>query len=262
MPEYREIDQRIHLLCQIIAKANRTFVLKQADDSHTNLYFDEISNRIFGRWTNTKTGRKILALNLTDFCLEWFNDKRMVVQSCNVEGKNLMEIESEIELGLYQMGLEKNGFRDKLHFKIPKYEFTEIPFQKLAPMDIVKWSRNRGLANQSCNLLSGYLQIMSEVRIWPHHFDTGIYAELNSEIGIGFGLAMADSLVADPYFYISAYGLNGNEINYNNLCNLTYGYWEVGEYYKGAVLPLTETVNLSKIQPFFLEFSSWMINYK
>lgn len=37
------MEEKIHQLAQIIAKANRTLVPAQADDSHSNLYFDSLS---------------------------------------------------------------------------------------------------------------------------------------------------------------------------------------------------------------------------
>ena len=73
-----------------------------------------------------------------------------------------------------------------------------------------------------------------------HHFDTDIYIEPSAKIGIGFGLAMEDSLVGAPYFYFSGYGLNGYTIDYTNFQVLEIGKWIVKENWKGAVLPLQE----------------------
>ena len=58
-------------------------------------------------------------------------------------------------------------------------------------------------------LLNHFLQTNVEARIWPHHFDTGIYAMPNEDIGLGFGLAMNDGLVGEPYFYLAAYKSEG-----------------------------------------------------
>ena len=64
MHAYNTIDQHIHQLSQIITKADRSSVPKQADDSHTNLYYDSISRKLYGRWINSEKGDIILALNL------------------------------------------------------------------------------------------------------------------------------------------------------------------------------------------------------
>ena len=47
MKTYNKVDQQLHLLCQVIGKANRTFVPDKADESHTNLHFDPWGNKIF-----------------------------------------------------------------------------------------------------------------------------------------------------------------------------------------------------------------------
>ena len=50
MEGYTYADQKLHFLTQVIAKANRSYVPTKPDDSHTNLYFDTLDNRIVGRW--------------------------------------------------------------------------------------------------------------------------------------------------------------------------------------------------------------------
>ncbi|MFT5886141.1 MAG: hypothetical protein ACI9IP_002605 [Arcticibacterium sp.] len=42
MTGYTQTDQQLHWLSQIIAKANRTYVPAEEDDSHTNLYFNAL----------------------------------------------------------------------------------------------------------------------------------------------------------------------------------------------------------------------------
>jgi len=45
MQGYNNIDQRIHQLCQIIAKVNQSFVPHEPDDNHNNLYLDSIEQK-------------------------------------------------------------------------------------------------------------------------------------------------------------------------------------------------------------------------
>ena len=54
----------------------------------------------------------------------------------------------------------------------------------------------------------------------------------------GFGLAMKDDLIDDPYFYLSGY-LPAGELEMKNLPPLPFGHWESGAW-KGAVLPIRE----------------------
>jgi len=181
--DYNRIDQQIHQLSQIIAKANRTFVPKAADDSHTNLYFDSISQRIYGRWIKTEKGNLILALNLQSCTFEWINDSLKVIQKHAIQNQTSSEIEQST-------------------------------------------------------------------------------ADALPEIGLGFGLAMEDNMVGNPYFYLSGNGRNGQVMNYYNLPKLTLGNWAITDHWKGAVLPLPdlEQDSLKGIQVFLKEAVRWYMS--
>lgn len=84
MSAYHQIDQQLHLLCQIIAKANRTFVPKKEDDSHTNLYFDHLGQRIFGRWIEGEDRKVIMCLNLDKQTFEWRDDALQLLQDLSL----------------------------------------------------------------------------------------------------------------------------------------------------------------------------------
>ena len=109
------------------------------------------------------------------------------------------------------------------------------------------------------------LQLENEICIWPHHFDTGIYVQVTDDLGLGFGLAMEDTMLDQAYFYM--FGYHGESpISYLNLTPLSAGKWETGEHWKGAVLPLNVISGsfreeaLRMIQLFIKETSGWFIN--
>ncbi|HKK60686.1 MAG TPA: hypothetical protein VJ937_14490 [Salinivirga sp.] len=237
MELYNKTDQKIHLLSQPIAKANRTFVQAKKDDSHTNLYFDPLSNRILGRWIDTGKGKVILALNLTKQTYEWLNDKLIPIAAVAYSTKTMDEIETEIAESLMILGISPDGYKDPMHYKIPEYDFINEAFELINAENISQWTHFRKLANETCQLVLGHLQIEKEIRIWPHHFDTGIYIEPNDDLGIGFGLAMEDDMVEAPYFYLSGYSKTG-KINYLNLPDISPARWELTENWEGAVLPI------------------------
>ncbi|MBE9517207.1 MAG: hypothetical protein IMY68_01520, partial [Bacteroidetes bacterium] len=76
MKEYTKVDQHLHLLCQVIGKANRTFVPEKTDESHTNLYFDSWGNKILGRWIQSGSGTILVALDLNTLQFEVLNSSR------------------------------------------------------------------------------------------------------------------------------------------------------------------------------------------
>jgi len=240
MKNYTNTDQQLHVLSQIITKANRTFVPKKDDDSHTNLSFDSAKNCIEGRWINSSQGKIMLSLNLSSFGFEWINEQEEVLESFPIEGQTIKQIEDKIAAGLSILDLDRAGFTDALHFEIPVYSFADKPIQAIATEDLTTWKNYRKLANQACSNLLSKLNVESEIRIWPHHFDTGIYIEPTTDLGLGFGLAMEDNMVGSPYFYYSAYALNGYNFEYPSNNILAVGKWIVNENWRGAVLSLVD----------------------
>ena len=267
MKNYNKTDQQLHWLCQTIAKANRSYVTSQPDDGHTNLFYDDLDNRIVGRWINNGREHIMLTLNLATLHFEWQNSAKEVVQSVAAIGKSASDIESELAAELPDIFLNPQGFTDHLHFQIPKYSFAGEPIQAIDEADILEWKTYRKLANVLCGLVLGYLELEGEIRIWPHHFDTGIYVEVNQKLGIGFGLAMEDSMAGAPYFYLSGYPIHGT-LEYNNLPELSNGRWEVSDNWKGAILPLDELSsaifeeNRQVISDYLLKSINWCIRHK
>jgi hypothetical protein len=264
MHNYTQSDQQIHWLSQIIAKANRTYVPKKADDSHTNLYFDPLGNRIAGRWISMNDGDIIFTLNLDNQTFEIIDRTQKIVASIPIISFRISEVERKIESLLSNFGLNPKGFSANLHFEIPNYEFTEEPIQIINPKSINEWKHYRQIANEACSLLLGHAQVWEEIRIWPHHFDTGIYATVKKGLGLGFGLAMEDAMVNAPYFYMSGYPDNGS-INYNNLPEGKEWKWELREHWNGAILPLfhledkTATEQMHILSNYIFETFNWFI---
>lgn len=264
MYKYINTDQHIHCLCQTIAKANRTFAQKREDDSHTNLYYDSIGNRIFGRWIETPKGKIILSLNLRNLQYDCLNTSLQTEKSFISIGKTANTVEKEMEAYLIELDMNPAGFRNDLHFKITDYPFKSDPIGSIDKEHIEAWKHYRQLANDACAWLLGHLQQLGEVRIWPHHFDTGIYVIPNENLGLGFGMAMEDTMVGTPYFYLSGYPLQG-DINYTHIPKLIHGKWEIGENWNGAVLPLQEIAHLNSEQArkiiirFIKNTSNWFL---
>lgn len=237
MPSYNSTDKKLHQLSQIIAKVNRSLVPKQADDSHTNLYFEPIEKRIYGRWFEHNDDRYIFALQLVEFSFLLLAEDKEIVKSFPIEGKTTSKIEKEIANGFEALGLSTKDLMGKLHFDIPSYPFANGIWEKPGSEELNTWAANRAIANQACALFLGIAQSESEIRIWPHHFDTGVYCKVKKGLGIGFGLAMEDEMAKDSYFYMSAYP-EDYSIQYDDLPASSSWRWEVSDNWKGAVLPL------------------------
>ena len=264
MQEYNNTDRQLHLLSQIIAKANRTFVAPVADDSHTNLFYDSLGQRLYGRWLNNGRQPLILSLNLVNQHFEWLNSSLQPLMSFSTTGKTTGSIEAEIAEALPALALNPRGFTDGLHFQIPDYPFAKEPVSKISDQGLASWTFYRKLANDTAAMLLGHLQVAGEVRIWPHHFDTGIYVEVANRIGIGFGLAMEDKVGGAPYFYLSGYPLTGS-LTYNNLPAPGKGSWHTEANWQGVVLPINRLAmqdsghNEQTINAYLLPAITWFL---
>ena len=237
MQDYNKTDRQLHWLCQVITKANRTWVPPREDDGHTNLYFDPLTNRITGRWIQSPRGEIILGLNLRDFQYEWLNKQNQVLQSIPIFEQTVNDLEKKVAKTPVSFGMDTDEFFQPLHFDIPDYGIVNISPDDLIADEVNVWQYYRRLANIACLEMTGFFQIDSEIRIWPHHFDTGIYVRITPGLGIGFGLAMQDEMAGDAYFYLSGY-TEQHPIKYDQLPRLENGRWETGDGWQGAVLPL------------------------
>ena len=239
MQEYNHIDRQIHWLSQLIAKANRAYVPEQKDESHTNLYFDMLGTRIMGRWINTPRGKIILTLNFQSLSFQWLDAKQSIIHEVSALNQGMEQLEIIIAEFLESLNMSTEAFLRPLHFEIPDYKIEKLSRSNISDEGLNSWFYFRDLANTACQNMLGYLQLESEIRIWPHHFDTGIYVQATDHLGLGFGMAMEDTMVGQAYFYISGYS-GESPISYENLKPLSAGKWLIGEYWKGAVLPLNE----------------------
>lgn len=264
MQEYNNTDRQLHWLSQIITKVNKAFVPEKADDSHTNLYYDSIGDKLSGRWIESPQGEILLSLNLESMQSEWI-DKALKPQDVfTIFDKSIQQLEEDAASYLAKLGMETAAIFKSLHFEIPDYGINSISEKHISKEGLTAWKLHRQMANDTCFAILGYLQSQSEIRIWPHHFDTGIYAQLTNDLGIGFGLAMKDDMAGNAYFYLSAYKSSGS-ITYVDLPKLSRGRWETGEW-KGAILDLQEIpIGSTKqavriVTEFAKETTNWFLN--
>lgn len=265
MTEYIQTDRELHWLSQVIARVNRSFVEEKKDDSHTNLYFDAVNSRLLGRWINTPKGRIILSLNFNNKEFEWLDENFNILNGVSVISKNSATLQDTIGKFAGGIGLDPDKFNRPLHFEIPDYGIEYLCKNDLSYTGLKSWIFFRELANITCFDMIGYLQTESEVRIWPHHFDTGIYSMVNENLGLGFGLAMGDSIIGEPYFYLAGYA-GGSPVTSSQLSELYAGKWVNTEQWEGAVLPISKIsdssidLSLEVIRRFIMESASWYLN--
>ncbi|KXX69525.1 hypothetical protein [Flammeovirga sp. SJP92] len=258
--KYNEVDQKLHQLSQIIAKFNRSFVSQKADDSHTNLQYDVIGERIVGRWITTREDAVIIGLDLHSLSFKVYTKKWKVIFEVPVLGKKQNEIENSFLPFCEEHNFDFDAFKAPLHFDITPYSFLNQKYDSLSTEGISLWKKWRTTAFEMSAQFLEHLQLNSEIRVWPHHFDTGIYIEISDQLGVGFGLAMKDDVCEAPYFYCSAYGLKGLNIDYDTLPPLQKGRWKNLSKWKGAVLEI-DVISKEEISLFIKNVNQIYLKY-
>ncbi len=226
---------QMHLAAQYLAAAAISFLEKKEDDSHTNLGFSATEGSMSTHPLN-KEG-DTLSLNYQRFTLEW-NSKNSK-SSLRLDGTTHSEILKWVGKTAVAANIEKQ-YKYDLHYDLPYATITNDFTFKLHDVGRLRELTNfRILAQLTLETFLENQQLKSDIRTWPHHFDTGAFVSLNdnSELTIGLGLAIPDTMIDDYYFYMSAYkGHDG--LDTSNLSSLTNGKW-YNEGFKGAVLPVT-----------------------
>ncbi len=233
-----------HIAAQYLAAAGISFLKAEKDDSHTNLQF-VVGNRSLHSRPLSENGDTI-SFNYDTYALEWHSVKGS--NSISLEGKRHDEVLKWISKMVVWSGLKKN-FHYKFHYEAP-YKITDnfqfaVNWEKLGEL-----SRIRVLAQ---NVVESFIirqNLDSEVRVWPHHFDTGAYSLIdnNPKLAVGLGLAIPDTLCQEFYFYISVY--DGHiSMDTSNLLPLNHGIWK-NNGFKGAILPASETTAV-QVEQFF-----------
>ncbi|WP_025667160.1 hypothetical protein [Aquimarina megaterium] len=238
---------QMHLAAQYLAAAGISFLENKSDDSHTNLGFSTDRGSLYTRPLNSSGD--LLSLNYHLFTLEWTSHN--TIKTLQLNGTSHAEVLQWIRRMAKDSDLD-SPYTYALHYELP-YTITDSYIYTLK--DINRLSQLIAYRKLSKFAIQEFLQnnqLSSEIRIWPHHFDTGAFASLEDESGlaIGLGLAIPDTMCNDYYFYISGYqGHDG--LNTSDFKPLTTGKW-YSEGFKGAVLPISG-VDKTTIIAFFEE---------
>ncbi|MBT2163160.1 hypothetical protein [Zobellia barbeyronii] len=237
------MEKMMHLAAQYLAAAGISFVEKKADDSHTNLGWSIEKQRLETHPLSREGD--VLALNYNNFSLEWNSPKNNA--SFALDGKTHQQV-------LEWLTNSANTFLGKtynydFHYDLPYSIDDSFTF-------ILDASKLKELADLRTLTQSGLERTLevnglsSDIRIWPHHFDSGAYVIISDDLSIGFGLAVPDTMINEHYFYISGYkGHNG--LDTSKFDSLSLGEWN-NDGFKGAVLPATK-INEEQVVQFFTE---------
>ena len=253
-------DELIHHASQFLAMIGKNFLDDEPDDSNTNLSFDSYQTCIKARTIIFDEQRIEAKINLPLWQLELYedNEKMASLPFLNQTKDSIFDF---LQMEITKLGLEGNKLKFIDHYEIPQNELDDgKKFPALDPASLVIWMHTRANAILILKKINRLMRLKSEVRIWPHHFDTGTYYPLSKQKSVGAGWAAADELCDTPYFYITGWD-STNAIDYQSIPNLSTGRWIIKEGWKGAVLELKEIITIDEQYKNINQFTNHIIKF-
>ena len=239
------MKKQMHLAAQYLATAGISFLDKKDDDSHTNLGFN-IENSCLETHLLSENNDQLL-LSYENFSLILKSNSGRVAFELN--GATHKEIVTWIK-ETAQTFLNKE-YNYALHYELPYLIEDSFVYELTDAKELRALMQLRILIQMSLEKINESYQLSTSIRIWPHHFDTGIYAALpNSTNSVGQGLAIPDGVCDEHYLYASGYDKDG-QIDTSKFNKLSKGYWS-NEGFIGAVLPASQ-ITESEAVDFFNE---------
>lgn len=215
--------KQLHLAAQYLAVAAIHFVEKKADDSHTNLGWDAENLRLTSRFLADTSFQ--VGLNYQIFALEWLK-AGTVEDHFPLHQASHNAAVSWVSKKIAQAGIQ-GEYHYSLHYDIPYNSLGEgFQYELVSEAEMQRLAQLLSLAQHRFLVFLEGAHLQSEIRVWPHHFDLGIYTEIDADqqLFLGSGLAVPDTLVDDLYFYTSGWK-SGKSVAVSSFPSLSQGAW-------------------------------------
>lgn len=246
-PDIETLNKDINILhhaSQLIALAGHYYGEPKEDDSNTAFRFS-CKNECF---TGVNIGIEkplIIGLNLKSFKLLILDENKKPIKKLKLDKCNFQSAFDFIKKSLENHGFNTGVFLPEMHYEIPGFDFNpDYIFKKPSKQSLEFHIALRNNFQVISKLFTSVFTSTSEVLIWPHHFDSAVLiysggSNLDGkESTVGLGLAIADDVAPEPYFYVNPWAKKG--IKYpKQMPELPSGKWGEKDW-KGAYLTLSE----------------------
>lgn len=248
--EMHEALLQQHHAAQFIVMMTSVFLEKSADDSHTNLDYVKNHQALLGHMMEANFPIQS-GLRLTDLSLLFFTDQQNIIGEIPLDGKTKGEVVNEVRNQANILGLDGQRIKSELHYQLPDHKLDHSSlFETSNSGSFLENDKYRSNADLVLQFIAEKFEDLhaSEVRIWPHHFDTGGLIPLNFDVNgnlkesIGIGYAIPDALVAEPYYYITYWSSDPGKKLENMPPLSSFGKWKAPEW-PGAVLTHTDLLS-------------------
>lgn len=209
--ELTEARLQLHHAAQVVASAGVTSLEPQPDDSHPNLGWVESLGALVGRslpGAGVRVGLRVADLSLV--LVEGGGSGRVAAdlsldRATLEDGYEwLLKVTTQAGVELPSTGLRRAAYEIPPHPTGAGVRFSAASREVFA--ELARWFAN---GHEAMTQLALRTPGASDVRCWPHHFDLGFLAVLETTAdgslakSIGAGLSPGDDAYAEPYWYVS-----------------------------------------------------------
>jgi hypothetical protein len=228
-----EARRAAHSAVQWLARAARAYIPSRADDSHTNLGWDQALGALT---THPLPDGSRLALRVAGLTMKLSGAN---TGELSLQDRSDADIRAWLASRLSVKGLDPSALDKPLPYDMPASAIAtggRYRLQHLEPAlgELAGWYDNasRALDDVRADLVSRSLRA-PPVRCWPHHFDldTLIYFNTENTRSMGVGFSPGDEYYDEPYFYVSVYPA----ADVANLPSLSVGHWH-SHHFAAAVV--------------------------
>lgn len=236
----------LHHAVQFIAISGKYLLEKKEDDSHTNMSWHSKTNTFYSESINK---RARVSFHVPTFTLKITGPTGIELSSFSLVGKTKNEALTWLSKALQLKQIDTSPLKLDLHYNIPFHSTDEgKPFPYIDKNLLAELANHRSIADKFCSEIFSRYANVSPARTWPHHFDHSVLIPLatdadgNTTNSLSVGYAIADSIIKEPYFYVTQININ-SVIDYTTAPNLQYGSW-FPKKLNGAALPLSDILEI------------------
>lgn len=244
-------QNKLHHLAQYLSAFGGSYLPEKEDHSHTNLGWDiEKSSLVSREYKGIH-----LELEYPGLMLYMIRDGHR--HALDPLGAPLRDVGSWIRETLTSLGADPAPYSLDMGFTLNTEEDVFISLDNNDEKILLQLTEERNIAQRALEQFRETTELTcSEIRVWPHHFDTGMlmYTEEKGTI-YGLGYAPADENSGVPYFY--AYLQSDNPADYSGLPDITPASWHINQW-KGAIIPVDRALDLQVITRFYKKFVTVM----
>lgn len=250
----KDLNQAVkvcHQSSQLVAIAGKYLIPPKRDDSHTSMLYKKGLSLLLGEKISGRQTIRV-ALDIRNLKLMILTDKLEMLAELNLKSQRMEKGFDFLKAELNSLGVDTSEMNFRMHYTFPYKNLLQTEIEMFSEEAFRQHALLRGNAELILHFFSGIFMNSDKIRVWPHHFDTGIIlykrknssGKLNGTIGAGFSIA--DKMIDQPYFYINYWTEKAIPKSFKSP-ELKHGQWGK-DGWKGASLKIKDIYKYSETE--------------